>query len=101
MDTSVRLSTISAKAPHGATAELRLGQVPMRQVVELVSIDLPADQAEPLFERGILPGCRICPIRLSPSGDPIVEIDGALLALRKETAECLCVRLINQFQDAD
>ena len=80
---------------------MRLGQVPMRQVVELVSIDLPADQAEPLFERGILPGCRICPIRLSPSGDPIVEIDGALLALRKETAECLCVRLINQFQDAD
>jgi Fe2+ transport system protein FeoA len=73
----------------------------MRQVVELVSIDLPADQAEPLFERGILPGCRICPIRSSPSGDPIVEIDGALLALRKETAECLCVRLINQFQDAD
>jgi Fe2+ transport system protein FeoA len=73
----------------------------MRQVVELVSIDLPADQAEPLFERGILPGCRICPIRRSPSGDPIVEIDGALLALRKETAECLCVRLINQFQDAD
>ena len=101
MDTSVRLSTISANAPHGATAELRLGQVPMRQVVELVSIDLPADQAEPLFERGILPGCRICPIRRSPSGDPIVEIDGALLALRKETAECLCVRLINQFQDAD
>lgn len=80
---------------------MRLGQVPMRQVVELVSIDLPADQAEPLFERGILPGCRICPIRSSPSGDPIVEIDGALLALRKETAECLCVRLINQFQDAD
>lgn len=80
---------------------MRLGQVPMRQVVELVSIDLPADQAEPLFERGILPGCRICPIRRSPSGDPIVEIDGALLALRKETAECLCVRLINQFQDAD
>jgi Fe2+ transport system protein FeoA len=73
----------------------------MRQVVELVSIDLPADQAEPLFERGILPGCRICPIRRSPSGDPIVEIDGALLALRKETAECLCVRQINQFQDAD
>ena len=100
MDTPVRLSTISANAPHGATVELRLGQVPMHQVVELVSIDLPADQAEPLFERGILPGCRICPIRSSPSGDPIVEIDGALLALRKETAECLCVRLINQFQDA-
>ena len=91
---------VSANAPDGAVVELRLGQIPLRQTVELVSIDLPAEQAEPLFERGVLPGCRICPIRSSPTGDPIVSIDGSLLALRKETAECLCVRLLNQFQDA-
>jgi len=60
----------------------------------LVSIDLPADQAEPLLERGVLPGCLICPVRSSPSGDPIISIDGSLLALRKETAACLCVRLL-------
>jgi Fe2+ transport system protein FeoA len=78
---------------------LRLGDIPLRQTVELVHIDLPADQAEPLLERGVLPGCRICPVRSSPSGDPIVSVDGSLLALRKETAECLCVKLLSQLQD--
>lgn len=80
--------------------ELRLRDIPLRQEVELVSIDLPADQAEPLFERGVLPGCRICPVRSSPSGDPIVSVDGSLLALRRETADCLCVRLLSTLQDA-
>jgi Fe2+ transport system protein FeoA len=71
---------------------LRLVDVPLREEVELVSIDLPADQAEPLFERGVLPGCKLCPVRNSPFGDPIISVDGALLALRRETARCLCVR---------
>ena len=80
--------------------ELRLPAIPLNQTVELVRIDLPADQAEPLLERGVLPGCKICPVRFSPSGDPIVSIDGSLLALRKETAACLCVRLLTQLQEA-
>jgi Fe2+ transport system protein FeoA len=80
--------------------ELRLPAIPLRQTVELVRIDLPADQAEPLMERGVLPGCKICPVRSSPSGDPIVSVDGSLLALRKETAACLCVRLLTSLQDA-
>ncbi len=80
--------------------EFRLSAIPLRQTVELVHIDLPADQAEPLLERGVLPGCKICPVRSSPSGDPIVSIDGSLLALRKETAACLCVRLITSLQEA-
>ena len=80
--------------------ELRLPAIPLRQTVELVRIDLPADQAEPLMERGVLPGCKICPVRSSPSGDPIVSVDGSLLALRKETAACLCVRLLTSLQEA-
>ncbi len=100
MDTSVQLQTVSANASDEAVVELRLAQVPLHQTVELVSIDLPPEQAEPLLERGVLPGCRICPVRSSPSGDPIISIDGSLLALRKETAACLCVRLITQFRDA-
>jgi Fe2+ transport system protein FeoA len=82
-------------------ADLRLGDIPLRQEVELVSIDLPAHLAEPLLERGVLPGCRICPVRSSPGGDPIVSVDGSLLALRRETAACLCVKILSQFQDAD
>ena len=101
METAVQLPTVPVTALGGAVGELRLGQVPLRQTVELVSIDLPPDQAEPLLERGILPGCRICPVRSSPAGDPIISIDGSIIALRKETAACLCVRLLNQFRDAD
>jgi len=87
----------SDPAPRG----LRLGDVPLRQTVELTHIDLPAEEMEPLLERGVLPGCRICPVRSSPSGDPIVSVDGSLLALRRETADCLCVRLLTALQDAD
>ena len=74
--------------------ELRLRDVPLRETVELVRIDLPAHEAEPLLERGLLPGCRICPVRLSPFGDPIVSVDGTQFALRRETAGCLCVQLL-------
>lgn len=71
---------------------LTLHHIPLHEAVELVSIELPADELEPLLERGLLPGCRICPVRHSPSGDPIVAVDGSLIALRRETAACLCVR---------
>jgi Fe2+ transport system protein FeoA len=83
-----------------AVEDLRLGDIPLMQTVELTHIDLPAEEMEPLLERGVLPGCRICPVRSSPSGDPIVSVDGSLLALRRETAACLCVRLLTAFQDA-
>ena len=78
---------------------LTLGDIPLRQEVELVSIELPAEQAEPLLERGVLPGCRICPVRSSPGGDPIVSVDGSLIALRRETAACLCVRVLSQLRE--
>jgi Fe2+ transport system protein FeoA len=75
-----------------ASTELRLVDIPLRETVELVRIDLPTDQMEPLLERGVLPGCQICPVRRSPSGDPIVMVEGTLLAIRSEVAKCLCVR---------
>lgn len=73
-------------------ADLRLTDIPHGQEVELTHIDLPADELEALLERGVLPGCRICPVRRSPFGDPIVQVEGTLLALRREMACRLCVR---------
>lgn len=100
MDTAAPHPQPAAEAGEAPGQELRLGDIPFRQTVELTRIDLPAEQAEPLFERGLLPGCRICPVRSSPSGDPIVSIDGSLLALRRETAACLCVRMLARLQEA-
>ena len=100
MDAVIQDAQLDTDASPEVIEDLRLGDIPLRQTVELIHIDLPSDQAEPLLERGVLPGCRICPVRFSPAGDPIVSIDGSLLALRRETAECLCVRLLTRFQDA-
>jgi len=72
--------------------ETRLTDIPLREEVEVIRIDLSDAQAEPLMERGLLPGCRLCPIRHSPFGDPIIRVDGTLFALRREMAGCICVR---------
>lgn len=95
MDVSMRLPMAQPRGysgPGEAATELSLAQVGLSEEVELVRIDMPVEEMEPLLERGILPGCRICPVRFSPSGDPVVLVDGVLLALRKETAGCLCVK---------
>ena len=73
------------KRPH--LDEIRLGEV-----VELESIDLPEAELQLLLERGVLPGCRLCLLRRSPFGDPVVRVDGTVLALRRETASRLSVR---------
>ena len=74
-------------------AELRLGEIGLDELVELVRIDLPHDELEPLLELGLLPGCQLCPVRRSPFGDPVLRVDNnALIALRREMAHCLCVR---------
>ena len=72
--------------------DLRLSEIALQKIVELVRIDLPDEQAEALLERGVMPGCQLCPVRRSPSGDPIVMVDGTLISLRREMAGCLCVR---------
>ena len=82
---------VAARPGTDAPAELRLSDVPLRQTVELLRIDLSDEAAAPLMERGVLPGCSICPVRLTPSGDPVLLVDGTLLALRREVARCLCV----------
>jgi len=94
MADTLSLPMSSNSAPPAPECELlqRLADTPLREVVELVSIDLPPEEMEPLLERGVLPGCQLCPVRLSPAGDPIVMVDGTLIALRREMAGCLCVR---------
>lgn len=72
--------------------DLRLVDIELDQIVELVRLDMPEDQMIPLLELGVLPGCHLCPVRHSPSGDPIVIVDGTMLALRRSVADCLCVK---------
>jgi len=78
---------------HAETPLRMLDDVPLEEEVVLVRIDVGGEDVVPLLERGIVPGCTLCPVRHSPAGDPTVyRVDGALVALRRETASCLCVR---------
>ena len=59
----------------------------------LDSINLPEDDAQRLMELGFLPGSRVTAARSAPGGDPCVfQVDGAEIALRRETARLVRVR---------
>lgn len=92
MDQTTTLPDAPPPSLDEAGTDLWLTDIPLREEVELVRIDLPMEQMEPLLERGMLPGCRLCPVRRSPFGDPIVRVDGSLIAIRREMAGCLWVR---------
>lgn len=90
-DAATRLPRDPTSGRTTIMQDMQLRDVGLDQWVELVRFDLPEDQAEALMERGLLPGCRLCPLRLAPSGDPIIEVDGVVLALRREIAACIRV----------
>lgn len=60
----------------------------------LGDIDLPRDDARRLMELGFLPGTRITAGLSAPGGDPrVFQVDGSEIALRRETAKRLKVRI--------
>ncbi len=72
----------------------RLTELPLGEEAELEAMELPEAEQYSLMERGVIPGCRIALVRRSPSGDPIVRVEGTVLALRRELASCLRVRRV-------
>jgi ferrous iron transport protein A len=60
----------------------------------LERLDLPAEDARRLMELGFLPGTLVTAGFTAPGGDPCVfRVDGSEIALRRETARCLKVRV--------
>lgn len=60
----------------------------------LDSIDLPGDDARRLMELGFLPGTTVTAGFSAPGGDPrVFQVDGSEIALRRETARKLKVRI--------
>ena len=89
MQTGVRKRT--EKKHHTAArnlTELRRGEQGV-----LAHIDLPEDDARRLMELGFLPGHTVTPAHSAPGGDPrVFRVDGAEIALRRETARKLLLR---------
>jgi ferrous iron transport protein A len=88
--TMLQLSSNREQAAPGATlVDLRRGDAAI-----LDRIELPGEDARRLMELGFLPGARITAGLSAPGGDPrVFQVDGSEIALRRETARKLKVRL--------
>ena len=76
-------------AALGSLVDLRKGDAGI-----LDHIDLPGDDARRLMELGFLPGARVTAGLSAPGGDPrVFQVDGSEIALRRETARKLKVRV--------
>jgi ferrous iron transport protein A len=60
-------------------------------------LDLPEEVGHHLMHMGFVPDARVVVIRRAPAGDPTVyAIDGFEIALRRETASCIRVRMVQE-----
>ena len=81
-------------SPIPAVAVSSLVDLRRGDAATLEGIDLPADDARRLMELGFLPGSRITAGLSAPGGDPrVFQVDGSEIALRRETARHLSVRV--------
>ena len=82
-------NNVRPETPSKTLVDLRRGDA-----ATLDHIDLPGKDARRLMELGFLPGARITAGHSAPGGDPrVFQVDGSEIALRRETAVRLKVRL--------
>ena len=73
-------------------SELEIGKVAIVDTLEL-----PDETGHHLMHMGFVPEARVIAIRRAPAGDPTVyAIDGFEVALRRETARSIKVRLLEE-----
>lgn len=72
---------------------VRLAELGRGEKAVLEQIDLPDALAERLMVMGFVPGAELRPAGSAPGGDPrVYQVDGAEVALRRDTAEHLLLR---------
>jgi len=85
---SVNRTSGHRRSAAAALSDLRKGEAGI-----LEHIDLPEPEARRLMELGFLPGSMVVAARSAPGGDPrVFRVDGAEVALRRETAACLILK---------
>jgi ferrous iron transport protein A len=73
-----------------ALSELAIGSC-----ATLASLDLPEEIQSQLMHLGFVPESRVLALRRAPAGDPTVYcVDGAEVALRKETAQYISIHSV-------
>jgi len=87
-DTEGKMQLSVDKCRSASLADLKEGQQGV-----LDRIELPDDTARRLMELGFVPGHLVSAAKSAPGGDPrVFRVDGAEVALRRETAQHLRLR---------
>ena len=74
--------------------KITLADLPAGAAGILEELDVRADVAARLMELGFMPGTAVVAVRSAPGGDPrVYRVDGCDIALRRETARHLRLRL--------
>ena len=82
------------RVKSGSGRSARLVDLRKGETAVVERIDLPGDDARRLMELGFLPGTQVTAGRSAPGGDPrVFQVDGSEIALRRETAARVHVRL--------
>jgi Fe2+ transport system protein FeoA len=72
---------------------MALSEIAVGDSAVVTSLELPPDVGDHLMHLGFLPDATIEVLRRAPAGDPTVyRIEGAEIALRRETARYIQVR---------
>ena len=84
-----------------STAASSLPQLALGEEAVVVALDLPEGASQRLQELGFVPGSRVVAAWSAPGGDPrVYRVDGAEVALRRETAAHVRVRSVSEASDA-
>jgi Fe2+ transport system protein FeoA len=79
---------------------MALSEVEVGKSAVVASLELPHDVLDHLMHLGFLPDATIDVLRRAPAGDPTVyRVEGAEIALRRETARHIHVRRPDQAPD--
>jgi len=85
---------LSGNSRLGERFDASLQDLRRGEAAVLDRIDLPGDDARRLMEMGFLPGTTVTAGLSAPGGDPrVFQVDGSEIALRRETARRVKVRM--------
>jgi Fe2+ transport system protein FeoA len=85
---------LSGKKDSPAGARISLVDLGLGQDCILENLELPEDVAHRLMILGFTPGAKVSFSRSAPGGDPrVFQVEGAEVALRRETARQIRIRV--------
>ena len=95
LNSGLRQNLLPFRRVQGVRRVSVLSELKVGETGVLVALDLPESVQNHLMHMGFVPDAEVTALRRAPAGDPTVYcVDGAEVALRKETAQYIAVHSV-------